>query len=75
MSKANLAASRCLGTFFFAAQNVCFWHKADIATVLNHVRFRGTSVRLVAVSAQFTAAKRRAENGRDSFHTSAVCRC
>src|SRR5215469_5979955 len=21
-----------------AAQNVCFWHKADITTVLNHVR-------------------------------------
>jgi ABC-type uncharacterized transport system substrate-binding protein len=24
-----------------AAQNVCFWHKADFATVPNDVRFRG----------------------------------
>jgi hypothetical protein len=27
--------------FFAAAQNVRFWHKADIATVPNDVRFRG----------------------------------
>ena len=26
-----------------AAQNVCFWHKADITIVLNHVCFRGQS--------------------------------
>jgi hypothetical protein len=25
----------------FAVGNVCFWHKADIATVLNDVRYRG----------------------------------
>ena len=28
-------------TFFTAAQNVRFWHKADIAAVLIHVRFWG----------------------------------
>jgi len=27
--------------YFAATQNVCFWHKADITTVLIHVRFRG----------------------------------
>jgi len=30
-----------LATFFNAAQNVCFWHKADIATRSTNVRFRG----------------------------------
>ena len=28
-------------TFYTAAQNVCFWHKADITIVLIHVRFWG----------------------------------
>jgi hypothetical protein len=28
-------------TFFAAAQNVRLWHKADIATLLNNVFFRG----------------------------------
>jgi hypothetical protein len=28
-------------TFFAAAQNVCFWHKADIPTRSTNVRFRG----------------------------------
>jgi hypothetical protein len=28
-------------TFFTAAQNVCFWHKADIPTRSINVRFRG----------------------------------
>jgi len=26
---------------FAGTQNVCFWHKADIAAVLIHVRFWG----------------------------------
>jgi hypothetical protein len=26
-------------TFFTAAQNVCFWHKADIGTVVINARF------------------------------------
>jgi hypothetical protein len=26
---------------FFAAQNVCFWHKADIAQLSSNVRFWG----------------------------------
>jgi len=28
-------------TVFAAAQNVCFWHKADITIVQNNVRFGG----------------------------------
>jgi hypothetical protein len=27
--------------FFTAAQNICFWHKADMAATLNDVRFWG----------------------------------
>ena len=30
-----------IATFFTAAQNVCFWHKADITIMLNDVRFWG----------------------------------
>jgi hypothetical protein len=30
-------------TFFNAAQNVCFWHKADIPISLSNVRFRVNS--------------------------------
>jgi hypothetical protein len=26
---------------FSLAVDVCFWHKADITIMLNHVRFRG----------------------------------
>ena len=32
---------RLRGAFF--VMHICFWHKADIATVLNDVRFRGQS--------------------------------
>jgi len=28
-------------TFSTAAENVCFWHKADITIALTNVRFRG----------------------------------
>src|SRR6516165_11142456 len=39
-------------TFFTAAQNVRFWHKADMAVMLNDVRFRGQSI-LIGVSVWF----------------------